>query len=172
MTFHAPGVSGGATAANKSGYSSTIICGSNAAGEPVPPHFQLKTMAQSDDRQKMSVDWFSSTKNVVVQFGHRQKKSFPCTFGLNEKAGMNDVELGKYINNSILPLYPDISDTPGNRVMLKVDSGPGRSNLEMLARLRVLGLYLVPGVPNTTSRTQETDQNYGPFKSSFRSNTY
>jgi hypothetical protein len=28
----------------------------------------------------------------------------------------------------------------------------------------------VPGVPNTTGKTQETDQNYGPFKSKYRSN--
>jgi hypothetical protein len=29
---------------------------------------------------------------------------------------------------------------------------------------------LVPGVPNTTGKTQETDQNYGPFKSRYRMN--
>lgn len=170
MTFHAPGVSGGATSVNKSGYSTTIICGSNAAGEPVPPHFQLKTLSQTNDRERISVDWFSYSKEVVAQFGHAAPKSFPCTFGMNERAGMNEVELEKYITNSILPLYPDIADSPGRRVILKVDSGPGRTNVEMLANLRILGLYLVPGVPNTTSHTQETDQNYGPFKGSFRHN--
>ena len=40
----------------------------------------------------------------------------------------------------------------------------------MLAYLRVLGIYCVPGVPNTTHVTQETDQNYGLFKTIFRSN--
>jgi hypothetical protein len=83
---------------------------------------------------------------------------------------MNEIELDKYISNSILPLFPDIEDFTGTRVVLKVDSGPGRTNVEMLARLRLLGLYLVPGVPNTTSVTQETDENYGPFKGSFQSN--
>jgi hypothetical protein len=87
-----------------------------------------------------------------------------------QEAGMNDVELEKYINNAILPLFPDIEDIPGRHVLLKVDSGPGRTNIEILANLRILGLYLVPGIPNTTSQTQETDQNYGPFKSCFRSN--
>jgi hypothetical protein len=29
---------------------------------------------------------------------------------------------------------------------------------------RLRGVYFVPGVPNTTHVTQETDQNYGPFK--------
>ena len=55
-------------------------------------------------------------------------------------------------------------------MIVKVDSGPGRTNIEMLAYLRVLGIYCVPGVPNTTHVTQETDQNYGLFKTIFRSN--
>jgi len=32
------------------------------------------------------------------------------------------------------------------------------------------GLYVVPGLPNSTSKTQETDQNYGPFKTHYRGN--
>jgi hypothetical protein len=32
------------------------------------------------------------------------------------------------------------------------------------------GIYLFPGVQNTTQVTQETDQNYGQFKSDLRSN--
>jgi hypothetical protein len=170
LTFYAPDIGGGATAVNKSGYSATIICGSNAKGEPIPPHFQLKSTAQTDSGQRLSVDWFRHTKDVMVQFGHSVVKALPCTFGMNEKAGMNSIELEKYMRGSILPLYPDIADVPGKRVIMKVDSGPGRMNVEMLASLRLQGLYLVPGVPNTTGKTQETDQNYGPFKSGFRAN--
>ena len=170
VTFYSAEVSGGATAGNKSGYSSTIICGSNAAGDPFPPHFQLKTMAQTEEGQRMSVNWFEKTHSVIAKFGFPERQSFPCTYGMNEKAGMNAIELDKYIKNSILPLYPDIADEVGKRVILKVDSGPGRMNVEMLASLRLLGLYVVPGVPNTTSVTQETDQNYGPFKGVFRGN--
>lgn len=170
MTFYSPEIRGGATAANKTGYSATVICGSTAAGDPFPPHFQLKTTAQTDAGQRLSVDWFVHTKNVVGKWGFRTRTTRPCTFGMNEKAGMNAVELEKYLKNSILPLYPDIQDFPGKRVVLKVDSGPGRNNIQMLADLRLLGLYLVPGVPNTTHVTQETDQNYGLYKSVVRGN--
>jgi hypothetical protein len=55
-------------------------------------------------------------------------------------------------------------------VLLKVYSGPGRSNIEMLVNLQLQGCYLFPGVPNTTAITQETNQNYGPFKDKFRAN--
>jgi hypothetical protein len=170
MTFFASDIAGGGTAVNKSGYSATVICGSTASGDPFPAHFQLKTLAQTVEGQRMSVDWFRNTKKVIGKFGFPSRRPLPCTFGMNERAGMNAVELNKYMKNSILPLYPDIEDKPGKRVLMKVDSGPGRLNVEMLADLRIQGLYLVPGVPNTTAKTQETDQNYGVYKTSFRDN--
>ncbi len=55
-------------------------------------------------------------------------------------------------------------------MILKVDGGPGWLNTELLAELRLRGFYLYCGVPNTTAVTQETDRNYGPFKSRFRRN--
>ena len=170
MTFHSTDVAGGATSVNKSGYSCTVICGSSAAGEPLPPHFQLKTTAQTADKEKISIDWFTHSKDVLAKFGHPEKKDLPCTFGMNERGGMNAEELDKYMRGSILPLFPDLEDKPGKRIVVKIDSGPGRRNVEMLASLKLLGAYLVPGVPNTTGKTQETDQNYGVYKSSFRQN--
>ena len=125
MTFYSSDVSGGGTAVNKSGYSCTIICGSTAAGEPFPPHFQLKSLAKIADNQRMSIEWFRNAKDIVAQHGFDARRELPCTFGMNEKAGMNATELHKYIANSILPLYPDLEDRIGKRVILKVDSGPG-----------------------------------------------
>ena len=70
-------------------------------------------------------------------------------------------------------LYPDAEDKPGkieSVTTLIVDSGPGRTQVEMLARLGTKGIYVKPGVPNTTHITQLTDQNYGMFKLIYRSN--
>ncbi len=61
------------------------------------------------------------------------------------------------VMNSIVPLYLHARNKPGMHVMLKVDSGPGRMNLNLLARLRCLGSILYPCVPNTMHVTQETD---------------
>ena len=83
---------------------------------------------------------------------------------------MNEVEFEKYITKAILPLYPDVEDQPCKRVILKVDSGPGRTNVDMLARLKALGVYLISSVPNTTHVTQEADQSFGLFKTIYRSN--
>ena len=77
---------------------------------------------------------------------------------------MNDKEFERYINNTIIPLFPDMEDTPGKRVLLKVDSGPGHSCMSLLASWKFRGLYLFPGLPNATYVQQETDHNYGLFK--------
>jgi hypothetical protein len=49
---------------------------------------------------------------------------------------MDDDEFEKYLKSNIIPLYPDSLDVPGQRVMIKVDSWPGRMNIELLAELR------------------------------------
>jgi len=170
MVFYAPDIGGGGTQANKSSYSPTIICGSNAAGEALPVHFQLKTSAKTQERERFNIEFMVHSQDINVRFGHDKVKSFPCSFGLNDKAGMNAEELEKYFYKTILPLFPDLEDVPRKRVIVKVDSGPGRMHLPMLASLRLKGLYVVPGLPNSTGKTQETDQNYGPFKTYYRGN--
>jgi hypothetical protein len=106
MTFYSPEIlRGGATAANKTGYLATVICGSTSAGDPFPPHFQLMTTTQTDAGQRMSVDWFVHTRTLLANGELLKDTVCPCTFGMNEMAGMNTVELEKYLKNSILPLY-------------------------------------------------------------------
>jgi hypothetical protein len=89
---------------------------------------------------------------------------------MNEKGGMNDEEFFKYIMTSIRRLYPDMSDKPGKRVLLKMDSGPGRNYRKLILRARFIGLYIYPSVPNATSVQQETDISFGPFKNVVRKN--
>jgi len=96
--------------------------------------------------------------------------SFGVTFGMNEKGGMDMEEFAKYLRNAIMPLYPNAAPEFGKWVFLKCDSGPGRLNLDLLADLRSDGFILFPGVPNTTAVTQETNQNYGPFKTQYCKN--
>ncbi|OEU17850.1 hypothetical protein FRACYDRAFT_238278 [Fragilariopsis cylindrus CCMP1102] len=202
----------GAEGSNKSGYSATFIGGSTMSGYPVPPHFQVRSLAQTEQNRKLDADLFKDMRKIRGQFGFDRVKEFGVTAGCNIKAGMDVVdkvlirpdlsgpdlvvvglklgldldrvialvarllsilivvELCKYVENCIVPLYPDAEDVAGKRVLLIVDSGPGRIQVEMLARLKLKGIYLKPGVPNTTHITQPTDQNYGLFKSIYRSN--
>ena len=115
IIFYSQDISGGASRANKTSYSPTIIAGSTASGDPLPIHFQLKTLAQTDTGQKLNINLFEHAKDVYGKYGWPDRRTFPCTWGLNEKAGINAVELDKYLTNSILPLYPDVEDLPRKR---------------------------------------------------------
>ena len=66
--FYAACVQGGATIASKSGYSATIICGSAASGDPLPPHFQLKSEAAAE-RQKLDIDHIANSCDILGKFG-------------------------------------------------------------------------------------------------------
>jgi hypothetical protein len=79
--------------------------------------------------------------------------------------------LNQCLNGYHERLYPDAADVPGKRLLYKNDGGPGRLGEESLAEKRAHGIYLFPGVQSTSQVHQETDQNYGQFKSDVRWNT-
>jgi len=54
---------------------------------------------------------------------------------MNDKGGMTKDEFEEYLKNSIITLYLDAADVPGKRVILKADSGPGRTNTDLMAYL-------------------------------------
>ena len=58
---------------------------------------------------------------------------------MNLKGGMDEMEFEKYVMTNIVDLYPDLSNTPRKRVMIKCNSGPGRLNVNLLADLKFLG---------------------------------
>jgi len=120
--FYGREMSGGATAASKSSYTPTIICGSNTEGEAIPPHFQLKSVAQSQSRECFAVEFIAHCKDVWGRFGRDKRVLLPCVFGMNKKAGMNSVELEKHFDGSIegkragLPMVnPNPNKTGANR---------------------------------------------------------
>jgi hypothetical protein len=69
-------------------------------------------------------------------------------------------------------LYPDSADVLGQRMLVKVVSGPGWSSEDLKALFQTEGIYLPMGVPNKMVVDQETDQqsNYDTFKSSLCQN--
>ena len=51
MMLHDPRFPYDGKRANKDSLTATLVCGSNAAGEALPPHFQFQTKATADDRE-------------------------------------------------------------------------------------------------------------------------
>eukprot|EP00532_Pseudo-nitzschia_australis_P013819 CAMPEP_0168210622 /NCGR_PEP_ID=MMETSP0140_2-20121125/3272_1 /TAXON_ID=44445 /ORGANISM="Pseudo-nitzschia australis, Strain 10249 10 AB" /LENGTH=775 /DNA_ID=CAMNT_0008137243 /DNA_START=1493 /DNA_END=3820 /DNA_ORIENTATION=- len=159
----------GADRTNKSSCRLTIIAGSTAAGHPLPLHFQLMSVAE-DRNKRIENKFVRGISNVVGVYGEDKIVNNRISVNCNATAGMDTVEFKKYLSDSIVPLYPNASDVKGKRVLLIVDSGPGRKDETLLAYLQARGFLLHPGVPNTTHVPQPTDQNYGYFKTLYRKN--
>jgi len=152
---------------NKSSVALTLIVGGTAAGELIPPHFQLVTESLNDEVQTWNTNLSRFIHDVYGKFGYENERYHPCTFGMNAKGGMNKDEFEEYVKNSLVTLYPDAADAPRKRVLLKADSGPGRKNTDLMAYLRVRGFYFIPGLPNSTHVSQEMELLIGELKSSF-----
>ncbi len=91
----------------KMAYSSTMITGSNAYGEALPPHFQFTTSAQTDEGKMIRINCVRYMKKVRGEFGMGVSERYGVAFGMNEKGGMDMEEFAKYLRNSIMPLYPN-----------------------------------------------------------------
>ena len=115
----------------KSSLTSTLITGSTAAGEAFPPHIQYVTKAKTPETMQLDVDVTEHVPRVLRKFGCKEERTWPVSFGQNEKGGMDEEEFAKYLFNSIVPLFPHAKDKPGHCVLLKVDLVPGWMNLNL-----------------------------------------
>jgi hypothetical protein len=75
---------------SKSALSTTMITGSTAAGEPLPPHFQFQTSSQSAENESIRIEMIRYMLDVRGTFGFDTEQSFPVSIGLNNKGGMDD----------------------------------------------------------------------------------
>jgi hypothetical protein len=65
------GVSRAGTAMNKLSMSSTMMCGSNAAGEALPVHVMFSSDAQEENYQ-VDARWLTNFPRVVARFGNEE----------------------------------------------------------------------------------------------------
>ena len=158
------GIHGDGDPSRKSSDKCTVIFGMNFASEPMPPYIQFPTRAKDSSRYKIQVALLESLRQVKGKFGYSADRWFDTGIGMNAKGGMDKASFYKYITDFVFRLYPDAEDAPGKRVLIKIDSGPGRFYPELQQRLRARGFYMFPGVPNGTEVGQEMDQLYAYVK--------
>ena len=99
-------------------------------GHPLLPHFQLKYVAEVDNKHSQTA-FIKGLPNVMGVYNTvgTSVDSSPCSFNCNATAGMDAKEFRKYLKDSIWPLYPTACDQPGKRVLLILDGGPGCNDL-------------------------------------------
>ena len=76
MMMHDPQLPHNGKRANKDSLITMLVCGSNAAGEALPPHFQFQTKATTDAGEQLRNKVFCHVPPVIGKFGHEEVKDF------------------------------------------------------------------------------------------------
>ena len=119
----------------KTALTMTMITGSNAVGEALPPHFHFMTTAITEENESIRNECLCYMLDIVGFFDHKENQQIPVSFGMNAKGSMDDDEFFEYLQELIMPLYPDLAPINGKWAVLKCDSGPGHLNKKLLAML-------------------------------------
>jgi hypothetical protein len=98
---------------SKAGTGVNMIGGGSAAGNPTPLHFQLKSMAKTEETRRFSGNILKDFNQTIGKFGYSELvQCFDPTIGANECGGMDAIEFSKYLIGLVKTLYPDVSDLP------------------------------------------------------------
>ena len=180
VMYHNPSLQRGSKRGVKSSRHVTGVYATNAAGESLPPMYIFDSGAKFEDNFQVRMQWLDGLPSVTGRFGCPEQIESGSFYSVRSRGSMDDSLLTDYINQVVLPLYPNISKTTAfepttgkllhGPVILKLDSGPGRivaSHDSILQReaLAEMGLIIMSGLPNATSVQQEMDALYGAFKS-------
>ncbi len=84
-------------ATSKSALTTTMITGSNAVGEAIPPHFQFSTSAKSADMMRIRLEMAEFFPNLPCRFGRPAVEEIVISIGMNEKGGMDVDEFANHI---------------------------------------------------------------------------
>jgi hypothetical protein len=145
--------------AQKSSKACTLMFGI-IGNEPMPPLVVFPSASST-----INPLYMVSFHEILAQYGLPAPRHFLSTFASNLKGGVNNNIFRNWMLTAVAPLWPDLADSAGKRVMLKADSGPGRMATEFLAESAVDGMFFFPGLPNATEIGQEMDQLFAAFKS-------
>ena len=90
--FYCPSLPQTGRATGNSRLTTTLITGSTAAGEEIPPHFQFLTKTQTVETDKLRVELVVYMPYVRGKCGTTKEQAWPIINGMNAKGVMDDVE--------------------------------------------------------------------------------
>jgi len=178
-TYHNPLLQRGHKVKAKQGRHVTGVYATNAAGEAIPPMYIFDSSAKSERIFRIRCSWVENLPKVSGRFGCPETQHDVASYyAVRSRGSMDDSLFNNYVEEVIIPLYPNISkrarfDQNGKLlcgpVILKVDSGPGRlvANAESIRKREDFmerGLLIMLGLPNATSVNQEMDALFQGFK--------
>ena len=153
---------------NKDSLAAELVCGSNAAGEALPPHFQFQTKDTTDDGKRLQND--SSIVNKWLGYLERTAKGGGVLHMVWTQMGRCTIaSLSSICSTQSSPFIHTHATGQGRGFFSSAIVVRGDCRSSCYTSWDILA-YLYLCVPNTTAVMPETDQTYGGFKSQYRHN--
>ena len=140
----------------------------NAAGEAFAPLFNFKSEATDNGRMKLSAGIITGLPRVMIKAGHDKVHEMLSVCIITQGGGTTKDNCFTMLNECILPEYPDVEDKQGKSVVIKLDAGPGRTELSNpdnrdTRALNKSGVSFYMGIPNGSGPQQEEDEIFGEY---------
>ena len=111
----------------------SVIQGANGDGEVFPPMFIMPSSSVKTGEQiKLDPKRFNGFEQVEGKYGCSRKYLWDCEIAKNSSGGMNGALFAYWFTYILMDYYPDAEDVPCKRVLIKLDSGPGKFTLAAL----------------------------------------
>ena len=132
----------------------------------------------------MGLSWMAGAPGVNDVFGCGEPRDFPPGFAVTANGSMDLSMFVRWLGMCIFPIFLDMSptflyssfgDIVSGPVGLKIDMGPGRfsknaENYAMRMSAALRGLFIFPGLQNTTAAMQEMGELYALCQHLFQTN--
>ena len=145
--------------------------------EPMPPVIIYSTSSRNEKNMKVRPQWTDGLPIVKGEWGLGQMTAMDTQVSVRIGGGMDE---DLFISTVLFykTLYKDTIapkfEWDGDRIVkgpiaIKSDSGPGRQcksqrSIKFRRDMHLEGVHIFPGLPNTTSCTQEMDDIFQQFK--------
>jgi hypothetical protein len=96
----------------------------NFANEAFPPLIIYPSSAKTT--VKVNAKRIQGSQQVKGQYGLDRPHYFDPFIAMTDSGGMKGDLFKMYFTEALMYYYPDAADTPGKRVLVKTDSGPGK----------------------------------------------
>ena len=111
VMYHNPKYQRGCRRSVKSSRHVTGVYATNAAGEVLPPMYIFDSNAKTDENFRVKNSWLEGLPTITGRFGCPTLIESASFFAVRSKGSMDDSLLNNYIEDVLLPLYPNMCKT-------------------------------------------------------------
>jgi hypothetical protein len=109
VMYHNPRFQRGSKRGVKSSRHVTGVYATSAAGESIPPMYIFDSGAKIEDNFRVKMQWLDGLPTVTGRFGCPSIVESSSFYAVRTRGSMDDSLLNSYIDDVILPLFPNIS---------------------------------------------------------------